>query len=70
MLLGHQKKKRKETLFYGQTDLPSRVGQSGLYSFFFLVTKMTKKNQKSPKKSDDFCRKTIEKTFSVIFKKN
>ena len=34
---GHEKQnKTKLTLFYGWTDLPSRVGQSGGFFFFFF----------------------------------
>ena len=29
--------KIKETLFYGRTDLPSRVGRSGHFFFFFFI---------------------------------
>ena len=63
--------RKKETLFYGRTDLPSRVGRSGLFFqiifFFFLVVKMSPlKTQKSLKKMWQFFDKYFGK-FSVIF---
>ena len=50
------KKKKKNTLVYGRTDLPSRVGRSGLFFSKFLVAKIALKTQNFQKKSDFFCR--------------
>ena len=58
----------KETLFYRQTDLPSRVGRSGDF-FLFMVLKMTPKTQRCRENFDIFCKKYFGKIFRLIFKK-
>ena len=64
-------KKRNPTLFYGQTDLPSRVGRSGDFFFFFshLWFKKTTPKHQNFEKTDIFCSKNFGKIFRLIFKK-
>ena len=63
-----KKKKKKETFFYGWTDLPSRIGRSGQF-FFFLVSKMTPlENNKISQKADVFWRKILVKEFQLFRK--
>ena len=72
-----KEEKKRETLFYGQTDLPSWVGRSGLFFFFnifVLVAKTTPlKTQNFPKNSDVlFCLFVffeILKKYSQLFSK-
>ena len=75
--LGH--KKKKETLFYGLTDLPIRVGRSGdffFFNFFFFYLwfqKVTPTTQKFRENFDIFCRKILGKyldLFSSNFSQN
>ena len=66
--------KKKKNLFYGQTDMPIRVGRSGvcfvlfLFFFPFLVAKMTLKTQKFQKKLTFFCRKVLGEYFDFFSK--
>ena len=69
-----QRPRKKETRFYGRTDLPSRVGRSGHFFlnilFSFWKQKWPSKTTESPKKSIVFCRKNVLKICSDIFKKS
>ena len=74
-LLGHKKKKTnkqtKTTVFYGWTDLPSRVGWSGVsfFSFFFfMVVKTTLKTQYSKKNQTVFAEKFWENILTYFQK--
>ena len=68
----------KKTLFYGRTDLPSRVGRSVgrllllllFFPPFISGSKMTLKHENFEKKSDLFCKKKKKKggIFWLIFK--
>ena len=64
----------KKPLFYGWTDLPSRVSRSGVFVFvyfFFPGIKNNPKNIKILKKIRQFCRKVLGKyvdLFSKIFR--
>ena len=61
-----KKKKKKKTCFTGRsTDLPSRVGLSGV--FFFSGSKNDPKNTKILKKNlTFFCQKNLEKYFELV----
>ena len=73
-----KKKKKKNTLFYGRTDLPSRVGQSVrlflflcvcLFLFLFLVAKMTLKTLKFQPKNLTFFAETFWENMLTYFQK-
>ena len=72
--LGHKKKKKK--LFYRQTDLPKRVGWSGVFVFVFVFLvsgskndiKNTKISTKKKKKTWHFLQKNFGKIFWLFLK--
>ena len=63
--------RKKETLFYGRTDLPSRVGRSGHFFIFFfcLVAKMTPLKNWNFLKIWSFLEKKIWKKDFQLFSK-